>query len=140
MDEELDAEGNPAGYSLILDEIHATLVYYLNSCNEIWSPILSTWSLQLLGQISTESSNRAVITRAQSVNEVIKIWVGSKAIQSLLDIISKCLRTVNQTSTNAFIAALLGKFLPNISCQILNEILKIACLFCRYERLSRYTI
>lgn len=100
LDEEIDE---------FLKDIHSTFLLYLDSCGEIWSPILSNWALHLLGQLSTSTAKRAIFSRTQSVNEVITIWMGSKAIQSLLTITSRCLTCQGHSETDSFISILLGE-------------------------------
>ncbi|ODM91886.1 Integrator complex subunit 5, partial [Orchesella cincta] len=60
----------------LLEDIHAAFILYLESCGQIWAPILSQWTLQLLGQLSSQFSNKAVFGHCQSVNEVIQLWIG----------------------------------------------------------------
>jgi len=99
------------------------MVSYLETGGDIWAPILSQWTLQLLGQLSREHSNRpAFAPHLQSVNELIHIWMGSKAVQSLHDLTSRCLTCVDHASTDHFISALLGYifFFCSISQHILN--------------------
>jgi hypothetical protein len=95
----------------LLDEIHAAFTLFLDASGEIWAPILSQWTLHLLGQLSQDYSARPAFAHIQSVNEIIHIWMGSKAIQSLLELTSRCLTCSDHANADAFISALLGEWL-----------------------------
>lgn len=95
---------------IILEDIHAALIFYLESSGRVWAPILSQWTLHLLGQLSSTQFNaKNVFVSCQSVNEVIQIWIGCKAIQSLLDLTSRSLTCKDHANEDTFIATLLGK-------------------------------
>lgn len=96
----------------LLDDIHCAFKTLLESNGEIWSPILSTWTLHLLGELSKDYSNQIAFTHGgqlQNVNETIRFWMGSKAIQSLMDLTSRCLTCRDHANTDTFISALIGK-------------------------------
>jgi len=93
-----------------LDDIHQAFVVFLEENGEVWAPILSQWTLQLLGQLSKEYSNRLAFAHSKGVNEIIQVWMGSKAIQSLLDLTSRCLTCRDHANADTFISALLGFF------------------------------
>lgn len=46
----------------IIAEIHCVLCSFVKSNAEAWAPIISTWSLELLGELSTRYAGRAHIT------------------------------------------------------------------------------
>jgi len=92
----------------MLEDIHEAFNMYLDASGEIWAPILSQWTLHLLGQLSQEYSGRSAFASAQNVNEIIHIWMGSKAIQSLLELTSRCLTCSDHANADSFISALLG--------------------------------
>lgn len=94
---------------LLLEDIHNAFILYLEACGRIWAPILSQWTLHLLGQLSSQFSNKTVFGHCQSVNEVIQIWMGCKAVQSLLDLTSRSLTCKDHANEDAFISTLLGK-------------------------------
>lgn len=59
------ATGNippPSEYDeAIISEIHSVLCNFVRSNAEAWAPIISTWSLELLGELSTRYAGRAHI-------------------------------------------------------------------------------
>ena len=91
----------------ILDLLKSALSNMLETHPDVWAPVLSTWSLHLLGQMSSQYAQRPLFMRCQGVNETIHIWMSSKAIKNLLDVTSQCLHA--SSNKDAFISALLGK-------------------------------
>lgn len=51
---------------LIVSEIHAALIYLISENSIAWAPTISTWSLELLGEISTKYAGRAHISTSNS--------------------------------------------------------------------------
>lgn len=49
-----------------MTEIHAVLCNFVSSNAEAWAPIISTWSLELLGEISTRYAGRAHISNGNT--------------------------------------------------------------------------
>lgn len=47
---------------IIISEIHGVLCTFVKSNAEAWAPIISTWSLELLGELSTRYAERAHIS------------------------------------------------------------------------------
>lgn len=45
-----------------VSEIHTVLCCFVSSNADAWAPIISTWSLELLGELSTKYSGRAHIS------------------------------------------------------------------------------
>ncbi len=96
----------------LMDDIHEGFITFLESSGEIWAPILSTWTLHLLGQLSKDYSNQIAFTHGaqlQNVNETIRFWMGSKAIQSLMDLTARCLTCRDHANADTFISALIGR-------------------------------
>lgn len=49
----------------IITEIHLVLCSFVTGNAEAWAPIISTWSLELLGEISTKFAGRAHISNGK---------------------------------------------------------------------------
>ncbi|XP_050314392.1 integrator complex subunit 5 [Anthonomus grandis grandis] len=99
---------------VIIIEIHTTLNSLIieNSIN--WATTISTWSLELLGEISTDYSGRAHIST--NLNETLQLWMGCRATRMLVDLNTKCLSSLIHSDTEACISALLDtsvKHSPN---------------------------
>ncbi|XP_035710645.1 integrator complex subunit 5 isoform X4 [Folsomia candida] len=94
----------------LLDDIHEAFLTFLKANGEIWAPILSTWTLHLLGQLSKDYSHQIAFTHGaqlQNVNDTIRFWMGSKAIQSLMDLTARCLTCRDHANADTFISALI---------------------------------
>ncbi|KAL3269330.1 hypothetical protein HHI36_008402 [Cryptolaemus montrouzieri] len=99
----------------IVSEIHSVLIGLINDIPEAWAPIISTWSLELLGEISTKFAGRAHISSGV-LNETLQLWMGCRATRTLVDINTKCLSSLMFSDTEACINALLDtsvKHSPN---------------------------
>ncbi|ENN75427.1 hypothetical protein YQE_07978, partial [Dendroctonus ponderosae] len=92
---------------LIVSEIHAALIYLISENSIAWAPTISTWSLELLGEISTKYAGRAHIST--NLNETLQLWMACRGTRTLVDINTKCLSSLIHSDTEACISALLGK-------------------------------
>ncbi|XP_044754363.1 integrator complex subunit 5 [Coccinella septempunctata] len=91
----------------IVSEIHSFMVNLICDSPESWSPIISTWSLELLGEISSNFSTRTHISSGAVLNETLQLWMGCRATRTLVDINTKCLSSLMYSDTEACINALL---------------------------------
>ncbi|KAK9890861.1 hypothetical protein WA026_012206 [Henosepilachna vigintioctopunctata] len=99
----------------VVSEIHSVLITLINDIPTAWAPIISTWSLELLGEISTKFSGRAHVNSGV-LNETLQLWMGCRATRTLVDINTKCLSSLMYSDTEACINALLDtsvKHSPN---------------------------
>ncbi|XP_066144042.1 integrator complex subunit 5 isoform X1 [Euwallacea fornicatus] len=95
----------PESDELIVSDIHAALVTLISENTISWAPTISTWSLELLGEISTKYSRRAHIT--SNLNETLQLWMACRATRTLVDINTKCLSSLIHSDTESCISALL---------------------------------
>ncbi|XP_031350418.1 integrator complex subunit 5 isoform X1 [Photinus pyralis] len=98
----------------IISEIHGVICNFVSSNAEAWAPIISTWSLELLGELSTRYAGRAHVST--SVNETLQLWMSCRATRTLIDITTQCLSSHIHSDTEACINALLDtsvKHSPN---------------------------
>lgn len=56
----------------IISEIHTVICSFVSSNAEAWAPIISTWSLELLGELSTKYAGRAHVSTG-NLNFVLKL-------------------------------------------------------------------
>lgn len=104
----------PETDEIIISEIHMTLINLITENPIAWAPTISTWSLELLGEISTKYSGRAHISA--NLNDTLQLWMGCRATRTLVDINTKCLSSLIHSDTEACISALLDtsvKHSPN---------------------------
>ncbi|XP_044730967.1 integrator complex subunit 5 [Chrysoperla carnea] len=88
-------------------EVHTALCNYITANPEVWAPIVSTWSLQLLGELSTRYAGRAHIPVDSGLNEKMHLWMGCRATRTLMDITTQCLSCLMDSDTETCISALL---------------------------------
>ncbi|XP_072378563.1 integrator complex subunit 5 [Diabrotica undecimpunctata] len=99
---------------LMVSEIHTVLSTLIADNPVAWAPTISTWSLELLGEISTKYCGRAHFS--SNLNETLQLWMGCRATRTLMDINTKCLSSLIHSNTEACISALLDtsvKHSPN---------------------------
>ena len=56
----------------VVTEIHSVLVGFIADNPTAWAPIVSTWSLELLGEISTKFAGRAHLSTSTTRITTIK--------------------------------------------------------------------
>jgi integrator complex subunit 5 len=98
----------------VVSEIHLVLIGFVADNATAWAPIVSTWSLDLLGEISTKFAGRAHIST--NLNETLQLWMNCRATKILVDINTKCLSSLMHSDTETCINALLDtsvKHSPN---------------------------
>ncbi|KAK5644511.1 hypothetical protein RI129_005811 [Pyrocoelia pectoralis] len=98
----------------IISEIHSVICNFVSINAEAWAPIISTWSLELLGELSTRYAGRAHVST--SVNETLQLWMSCRSTRTLIDITTQCLSSHIHSDTEACINALLDtsvKHSPN---------------------------
>lgn len=89
---------------LMINDIYSLLISFVSTNGEAWAPIISTWSLELLGEISTHYAGRACVN---GLNESLQLWMNCRATKTLIDITTQCLACLMHTNTEACISALL---------------------------------
>ncbi|XP_071444577.1 integrator complex subunit 5 isoform X2 [Hetaerina americana] len=82
-------------------EIHSVLCSFVTSSPEAWVPIISKWSLELLGELSSKYAGRAHVPITAGLNETLQLWMSCRATRTLIDITTQCLscRVLSDTET-----------------------------------------
>ncbi|XP_066991548.1 integrator complex subunit 5 isoform X2 [Anabrus simplex] len=88
-------------------EIHNILCNFVSANPEAWAPIISTWSLELLGELSSRYAGRAHVPLSAGLNETLQLWMSCRATRTLIDITTQCLSCLMHTDPEACINALL---------------------------------
>lgn len=88
----------------VVSEIHSVLCNFVTSNPEAWAPIISAWSLQLLGQVSSHYSH---LPSSVGLNEALHWWMSCKAARTLVDITTQCLSCLIDSDSETCISALL---------------------------------
>ncbi|XP_012270853.1 integrator complex subunit 5 [Orussus abietinus] len=97
----------PISEEAIIVEIHGVLNNFINANPEAWAPIVSAWSLELLGKISSDFSNRGCLTISAGINDFLQQWMSCRATRTLIDITGQCLQCLIHSDTESCIKALL---------------------------------
>lgn len=88
-------------------EIHTVLSSFINSNPEAWAPIISAWSLDLLGKLSSEFSKRITPSGHAGINDCLQHWMACQATRTLIDITAQCLQCLMHADAESCIQALL---------------------------------
>ncbi|KAL6431054.1 hypothetical protein ACFW04_007061 [Cataglyphis niger] len=91
----------------IIAEIHAVLSSFINGNPEAWAPIISAWSLDLLGKVSSDYSKRRNLPVDAGINDFLQQWMSCRATRTLIDITAQCLQCLMHSDTESCIKALL---------------------------------
>ncbi|EFN88542.1 Integrator complex subunit 5 [Harpegnathos saltator] len=91
----------------IIAEIHSVLSGFINGNPEAWAPIISAWSLELLGKLSSDYSKRGNLPAKAGINDFLQQWMSCRATRTLIDITSQCLQCLIHFDTESCIKALL---------------------------------
>lgn len=86
-------------------EVHNVLCDFVSNSPEAWAPIISKWSLQLLGELSSRYASRAA--HSGILSESLQLWMSCRATRSLIDITTQCLSCLMNYDTESCINALL---------------------------------
>ncbi|XP_012524934.1 integrator complex subunit 5 isoform X2 [Monomorium pharaonis] len=91
----------------IITEIHTILSSFVNGNPEAWAPIISVWSLDLLGKLSSDYSKRGNLPVNAGINDFMQQWMSCRATRTLIDITAQCLQCLMHSDTESCIKALL---------------------------------
>ena len=72
-----------------------------------WAPLVSTWAVDLLGQLSSKHAGRRVAPHSSSLNELLQLWMSCAATRSLMEAYSQCLAAMLAWCPDACVDALL---------------------------------
>ncbi|XP_071487321.1 integrator complex subunit 5-like [Diadema antillarum] len=108
---ELEGE-NASSMGLQLDEliedIYGVLKKLIENSPTAWAPILSTWSIALLGQISSNYANRRGVPHPSSLNELLQLWMTCKATRTIMDLATSCIGAMSSSCPDHCVDALLN--------------------------------
>ncbi|XP_017263604.1 integrator complex subunit 5 [Kryptolebias marmoratus] len=108
----LETEGNASsGVSTnledIIQEVHGVLSEFIRLNPRAWAPLVSTWAVDLLGQLSSKDAGRRVAPHSSSLNELLQLWMSCAATRSLMEAYSQCLAAMLAWCPDACVDALL---------------------------------
>ncbi|XP_009576366.1 PREDICTED: integrator complex subunit 5, partial [Fulmarus glacialis] len=72
-----------------------------------WAPVVSAWSIDLMGQLSSKYAGRHGVPHASNLNELLQLWMSCKATRTLMEIYTQCLSAMIGGCPDACVDALL---------------------------------
>eukprot|EP00058_Branchiostoma_floridae_P023895 XP_002609385.1 hypothetical protein BRAFLDRAFT_124611 [Branchiostoma floridae] len=91
----------------VIQEVCSVLLGFVKVNPQAWAPLISAWSIDLLGQISTKYAGRRGVPHSSSLNELLQLWMTCKATRTLMDIYTQCLAAMTGSSADLCVDALL---------------------------------
>lgn len=90
----LETNGDGDGDSNLEDvitEVHGVLAEFIKLNPRAWAPLVSTWAVDLLGQLSSKHAGRRAAPHSSSLNELLQLWMSCAATRSLMEAYTQCL-------------------------------------------------
>lgn len=94
-------------HEIAIEQLEGVLSGFIKSNLSAWAPIISTWSLDLLGYLTSKYADRRVVHYSSSLPEVLEVWMACPPTRTLIDLTTQCLSTLIDTSPDMCIDALL---------------------------------
>nr|XP_020653120.1 integrator complex subunit 5 [Pogona vitticeps] len=91
----------------VVQEIQAVLSDFVRMDPKAWAALVSTWSIDLMGQLSSKYAGRHGVPHASSLNELLQLWMSCKATRTLMEIYTQCLSSMINSCPDACVDALL---------------------------------
>ncbi|XP_007442140.2 integrator complex subunit 5 [Python bivittatus] len=91
----------------VVSEIQAVLSEFVRMNPKAWAALVSSWSIDLMGQLSSKYAGRHDVPHASSLNELLQLWMSCKATRVLMEIYTQCLSSMINTCPDACVDALL---------------------------------
>lgn len=64
----------------------------LDANPSVWAPVISAWSLQLLGRLSARYVARAHVPHSSGLNDAVQLWLACPATRQLVHVCVQCVR------------------------------------------------
>lgn len=104
---QLEARPNIQIEENVITEIHVVLSSFISQNPDAWAPIISNWSLKLLGELSSNYSQRLNPSRNFEINDSLHKWLSCRAARTLVEIAVQCLQCLMHTNSESCIKDLL---------------------------------
>ncbi|XP_073514566.1 integrator complex subunit 5 [Phyllobates terribilis] len=95
------------GLDEVTQEVQKVLEEFIKLNPRAWAPLISAWSIELMGQLSSKHANRQGMPHSTSLNELLQLWMSCGATRVLMDIYTLCLSTMIDSCPDACVDALL---------------------------------
>ncbi|NXY80602.1 INT5 protein, partial [Glareola pratincola] len=103
----LSRAGGGGGLEEVVQEVHRVLTEFLKANPKAWAPVVSAWSIDLMGQLSSKYAGRRGVPQASSLNELLQLWMSCDATRTLMEIYTQCLSAMIGGCPDACVDALL---------------------------------
>uniref|UniRef100_A0A8C6UAI2 Integrator complex subunit 5 n=1 Tax=Neogobius melanostomus TaxID=47308 RepID=A0A8C6UAI2_9GOBI len=101
------ASGASANLEDIIQEVHGVLSEFIRLNPRAWAPLVSSWAVDLLGQLSSKHAGRRCTPHSSSLNELLQLWMSCAATRALMEAYSQCLAAMLAWCPDACVDALL---------------------------------
>ncbi|OWF44790.1 integrator complex subunit 5-like [Mizuhopecten yessoensis] len=91
----------------VIQDACGVLFNFIKTGPQAWAPIISSWSLELLGQISQKYASHRVVPHANSLNELLQLWMTCTPTKSLMEVATECFAAMIQGAPDTCVDALL---------------------------------
>lgn len=95
-------------------DIQEALENLVNKGPPAWSPVIASWSLDLVGKLSDKYSH----SRKMSIGASCNFWLNCSAMKGLLSLISSCFRKLTDSEAESCVETLLGSNLIILNDEI----------------------
>ncbi|KAM4618001.1 integrator complex subunit 5 [Discoglossus pictus] len=95
------------GLDEVTQEVQRVLEEFIRLNPRAWAPLISAWSIELMGQLSSKHAGRHGMPHSASLNELLQLWMSCGATRALMDIYTHCLSTMIGSCPDACVDALL---------------------------------
>ncbi|KAM4722521.1 neutral alpha-glucosidase AB isoform 3-T3 [Rhinophrynus dorsalis] len=95
------------GLDEVTQEVQRVLEEFIRLNPKAWAPLISAWSIELMGQLSSKHAGRQGMPHSASLNELLQLWMSCGATRVLMDIYTHCLSTMIGSCPDACVDALL---------------------------------
>ncbi|XP_052267414.1 integrator complex subunit 5-like [Dreissena polymorpha] len=110
------SDGSSQAMESFLHDACGILHGFLQTNYSAWAPIISTWSLELLGHISSKYSDRRCVPQRGSLMELLQLWLTCKPTKLLIEVATQCFSGIVSAEAATYVDALLEasvKFSPH---------------------------
>lgn len=88
-----------------VEDVQSVLSGFIESNLSAWAPIISGWSLELLGHLTRKYADRRIVHCGLA--EVLQMWMACPPTRALIELTTKCLSTLIDTNPDKCIDTLL---------------------------------
>ncbi|XP_033108290.1 integrator complex subunit 5-like [Anneissia japonica] len=90
-----------------IHEIYEVLIDFVDINSTTWAPIIFTWSIDLLGQVSRNYALRRGVPHSSNLNEILQLWMTCKGTRTLMDLSTQCMSNMIGSCPDLCVNALL---------------------------------